>query len=102
MSNKVTRKFKSKEWEKRFKGTKDCLWDVEIDYTYDDPVNVGENQNDVIFAINNYWRKITVSQKTTFDFFPSDGVKKTSRKYEVEIWERETNKTTKYKLVEVE
>ena len=102
MSLKATRIFKAKEWEKCSKESTDCLWDVEIDYTYDSIPVEGENRTDVSFIVDNCWRKITLLEKSTYNYSSKDGAELKDRLYKLNVLDKSTGEITKYKLVKDE
>ena len=97
MQSQITSVFKVKEWEDNQPG-----WDVEVEHTYNKPLVNEENHSDYSFIMKGYWKTIKLIEKTTFDFLPNNMAYITSRVYELEVWDKETNKTTTYKCVKAD
>ena len=96
-----TKRFKVKEWERCFEGETGCFWDVEVVHTYNFPVTGNNNYSNYGFFISCGDKVLKLFENTTFNQPRKTKDYKMTRNYEFEIFDKETNKITKYKLVEV-
>ena len=102
MSWQETKRFKVKEWKRCFEGMTDCLFDVEVEHTYNVPVLAGENYSNYCFKMSNYYKVIKLFELTKFNYLSKGGSNVTQCIYELEVVDKTTNKTTKYKLVKTD